>query len=408
MRLINCPKCGIRCSDQCQTCPDCGFDLGTYFEVSKSKQKKHIDKQTLMFLGIAVVVITAIVATVRIKKGFTHASIIQNVATETTESYDEDAETVNEESVSEPSLISQDFNESPADESDGHQQKEADDEKEADNDSVDDSEEKTGEVDVSGVYTGDDHEALVIDSDGMAYYYCIQKQYTDLQCPWYVEDDRVYIALARLHCTIYADINADELIFKSDSINWNPEVFTKVNVSPEEYLTRKLTTYDPKGTLNIDGTITYEMDGISYVVPKTYADFDDYDFLGNDCSVFIDVDAQTDYSASILFYRTSQADQAADDSEMDKVRSFAARFYDDVSIGSFNEINIAGYNAHLYEVSGYQNEGFQNLQSYAVTGYYAIFYNSKASNMNIIAIMQNESRSIDNSEAFKSMLDNAW
>lgn len=302
----------MRCSDQCQTCPDCGFDLETYFEISKSKQKKHIDKQTFMFLGIAVVVITAIVATVRIKKDFAHESIIQNAAMGSSESSEEAAETVNDDSFPELGLISQDFNESPADESAGHQQKEADADKEANNDSVDDSEEKPGEVDVSGVYTGDDHEALVLDTDGMAYYYCIQKQYTDLQCPWYVEDDRVYIALARLHCTIYADINADELIFKSDRINWNPEVFTKVNVSPEEYLTRKLTTYDPKGTLNIDGTITY------------------------------------------------------------------------------------------------QNEGFQNLQSYAVTGYYAIFYNSKASNMNIIAIMQNGSRSIDNSEAFKSMLDNAW
>ena len=63
-------------------------------------------------------------------------------------------------------------------------------------------------------------------------------------------DDLVYIELSRLHCTVTSKIDEKELLFKSDSANWNTELFTRLDVEPEQYLTKTLSTYDPKATLN--------------------------------------------------------------------------------------------------------------------------------------------------------------
>lgn len=367
MKLINCPICGTRCSADSVVCPECGFEIKNYFEDHKQPQKKAKSVSIIALLALFIIaIIIAIIFTIMPRSS-------TNESNSSSESLDDIFSDTTDSNVDNVSA-------SPS--------------------------ESSVSVDVSGVYSGDDHEILVLNNDGLAYYYCTSIEFTELQCPWYIEDGKVFIDLSRLHCTVVADVDDKELLFKSDSANWNTELFSKLDVEPEQYLTKALKTNDSNATLNYDGTITYNLDGITYTLPKSFIDYkDDFDDM-EDCSAFIDQDLQSDYMSSVLFQSAAGAplDESAA-KELSEV--FASGFYDNVAVTFCTPTVIAGYQAYLCEITGYLNEGFNKLQNHEISGYISIFYNTDTKNDTFIMMVQYSNRSTDNSSVFGEILKSA-
>ncbi len=367
MRLINCPICGARCSADTDKCPECGFEIKKYF--ATTKQDAHRRKHP------ALIIVSIIAALLLL--AFIFVIVDHNKTPVTNPSTDSESLEDLFPSESDPEATS---TVTPSNNS--------------------------SSIDVSGVYSGDDHEILVLNSDGFAYYYCVSPEFTELQCPWYVDDENVYIDFSRLHCTVSAKTNERELLFKSDSINWNTELFTRLNVEPEQYLSKALSTSDPNATLNYDGTLEYQLDGISYTLPKSFIDFEDSFDSMPDSSAFIDYDVQSDYSSAVLFHCTSG--KPLDESSAQKnASSFATGFFDELSIDGCTATNVAGYDGYLVNVSGYLNKGFSRLQNYKVSGFVIVFYNSQTRNNNYIMMVQSTNRSIDNTVKFGEILKSA-
>lgn len=370
MRLINCPVCGTRCSAEAEKCPECGFEIRDYFNNKKQDPKKHRNP-AILAASIIVSVMAVITVTIFI--------IIASRNKVAVLEHSEDSNSLEELFPSESSTEMQ---------------------------SVSKSSTTSSGIDVSGVYSGDDHEILVLNNDGLAYYYCVSVEFTELQCPWYIKDNNVYIDFSRLHCTVVAKADEKELIFKSDSANWNTELFTRLDVEPDQYLTKALKTNDPNATLNYDGTLTYNLDGIEYTLPKSFIDMeDDFDNM-DDCSAFIDQDVQTNYVSTAFFYRL--AGKTLDESSAKElVTTFASGFYDNITVDSCIATEVAEHQGYICEISGYLNEGFRALQNYEISGYIVVFYNEATKNDNFIMLVQNSHRSIDNTNIFGDILKSA-
>ncbi|MBO5624136.1 MAG: hypothetical protein J5959_21190 [Butyrivibrio sp.] len=366
MKLVNCPVCGNRCSADIEKCPECGFEIRQYFD-KKTVSKKN-KKVPLLLIGCACL---AILAAIFIANTISDNKSELSKHTESAEPLEEifpETEAVQTNTTS--------------------------------------SELLTSDIDVSGVYSGDDHEILVLSSDGLAYYYCTEIAFTELECPWYIKDDNVHIELSRLHCIVTAKVDEKELLFKSESANWNTELFTRLDVEPEQYLTKALSTHDPNATLNSDGTLTYTLDGISYTLPKTFIDLKDESDNESNWSAFIDEDVQSDFVSGVLFYK-SLGSLPKESSVNDYATDFASRFLTDASIVSCTATTVAGYPGYLCEVTGYFNQGFNALQNYKVSGYIAIFNNEDTHNNDYVMLVQNSDRSTDNSTVFGDILKSA-
>lgn len=366
MKLINCPVCGTRCSADIEKCPECGFEIKEYFS-----ENKHPKPAKRNFSALAIGIVLLALTTIIIVSIATQRKISSLKHTETTESLDELFPT--SESTSEATNITTSDN---------------------------------SNIDVSGVYSGDDHEILVLNSDGLAYYYCVSIEFTELQCPWYVKDGNVYIDFSRLHCTVVAKANEKELLFKSDSANWNTELFTRLDVEPEQYLTKGLSTNDENAKLNPDGTLTYTLDGITYTLPKSFIDMeDDFDTM-EDTSAFIDQDVQSNYLSTALFQKIS-GNQLNSESAKDALTAFVSGFYNDITVSECTITEVAGHQGYISNVTGYLNQGFSRLQNYEITGFVIVFYNEKTHNNNFIMMVQSANRSIDNTDAFGGILKSA-
>jgi len=353
MKLVNCPICGKRCSADTEKCPECGFEIRQYFKSDNGpqKRKKQPYLMAVCVLGMALI--------------FFLISLV--ILAHNTSNVGPDA--IIKESRVEPVSVNNN--------------------------------------DVSGVYSGDDNEILVLNSDGLAYYYCIDIQYTELECPWYIKDDTVYIEFSRLHCVIFAKIDdKNELIFKSDSSNWNPELFTRINLEPEQYLTKIPATNDPKATLNRDGTISYTNDGTTYILPKMFMDFKDEFDSKEDSSCFIDQDTQSDYIASVVFHCSEGRELTLPIAEK-LAQIFASGFYENLTISNSTKLEICGHQGYRFKATGYLNKGFTTREGYEMDGSIIIFYNESTGNNNYIMMSQTSNRSLDDTELFEDILKSA-
>ncbi|OON87002.1 hypothetical protein BXO88_05535 [Oribacterium sp. C9] len=375
MRLVNCPICGTRCSADLEKCPECGFEIGQYF--ANKAIDNHTKKPPILIICAVFIMIMVFVAFSFFKTK--SESLIPEAFVETsidntpTDTYSATRETTTvSTSVEETTITSNEDN-----------------------------------IDICGVYAGDDHEILVLNSDGLAYYYCITIQYTELACPWYIKDDNIYIELSRLHCTIFSKVDEKELIFKSDSTNWNTELFTRLNVEPEQYLTKIPKTNDPMATMNMDGTINYTLDNITYILPKTFMDVkDEFDSM-NDTSSFIDQDTQSDYIASITFYKTIGSKEMDDTFAKNLAETFASGFYKNITISDCSKLKIAGQHGFRFKINGFLNKGFNVFEGHEIDGFIIIFYNRLTGNNNYIMMVQTSNRALDDTSSFESIIKSA-
>ena len=357
MKLVNCPVCGCRCSADAIKCPECDFNIKEYFN-SPSKKAFSLNKKLFLVpLLFALIMAIIIFYVYYLTPTLTHLDSKKSASS---------SENVNPEST-ETNTVNSD--------------------------------------DIVGVYSGDDHEILVINDDNLAYYYCAEKSYTELQCPWYIEDNKICIDFSRIQCTVSASINnTDELIFKAapDSINWNTEIFTKIDLSPEDYLGRVITPYDINTSQNNDGTMNLMFDGINYTIPKEFIDLeDDFDSY-SDCSLFVSIDPQNDYVGALIFYCEPKLTNE-DIYNKSNTTAFIENFLDDSTISSYKQTKINGYNANIYSVSGNLNKNFSLTEGSNLTGYSVAIDNT--SSQNITYIMLIESKNRVNSKGEKYILE---
>lgn len=375
MRLVNCPICGARVSADNEYCPECDFNIREYFNDGKPyDRKKSFVLKTNHVLIIAVSSVLFI---------FLFSLLIYLRSLLSTENTKDDVLLTKQEEPID-SIISVSEN------SDQYSKDEIS--------SIPDE-----EIDVTGVYSGDNNEILVINSDGYAYYYCHDIKYTDLQCPWYIKGNKIFIDFSRTHCTVEATINVKELIFNSESRNWNSELFTKIDVEPEFYLSRKLQTNDPNSKLNYDGTISYHLDGLEYTIPKSFLDWEDELDSRNDRSIFIYLDGEKSYGAAIAFKSTSET--AETNKDADKIlKNLASRFFTDYSAESCSSTTISGNPAYICKFTAYLNDNFDMLQVFKVNGHLVLMDNPVSQKNTFIIYFQYSDRKVDTNDLFLEVL----
>ncbi len=248
-----------------------------------------------------------------------------------------------------------------------------------------------------GVYRGDDGNILVLNDDGLAYYYCSLIEYTELECPWEYKNGRLTVQFSKMHCLAYYDTDKDdfsEILLKADSMNWNAELFKKINVSPDEYLDRKAESNDPRVSVNHDGTMSFELDGISFTVPKQYWIPPSISELGEDAVAFLDADIDSDFTSVLLF-----CVDAAPAEE-----GFPARFLNGAVKGYDSEVSIAGRDATTCDISGTFNVGFPTLSGIRQEGTFTVIPNPDGQTVLYVLMMQTKNRTFDNTGYFESIL----
>ncbi len=263
-----------------------------------------------------------------------------------------------------------------------------------------------------GVYRGNDSDILVISENGSACYYCYDPTFTELDCPWTYQDGKFSIEFSKMHCEVYDAVHENdfsELMLRSDSPNWNAELFVRIDVKPEEYLTRTVLAHDPAITVEQDGSMHFTLDGISFYVPKHYCDFeDDFDDM-EDCLAFASLDVQTDYVSSLLFYETFEFRSGSlfkNDGD-DLAESFCDRFVDNGQATYSSKATVAGNPALIYDLSGTLNGGFMGLSGYSAAGKLAIILNKKSGKIIYVQFLQATDRQLDYMDDFDRILSEA-
>ncbi len=248
-----------------------------------------------------------------------------------------------------------------------------------------------------GVYISDEGNTLVLDDDGLAYYYCKLIDCSEPARPWSYKDGRLEVQFGKMHCLAYADIKDDdfsEIRLEADSLNWDAESFNRMKVDTKTYLKREFESHDPAVKVNRDGTMTFSLDGLSFSVPEQFRDTeDDFDF-NNNAVAFAENDVDTDYVCSLLFYR--------DDGPIED--GFASRFLNNVKLGKSSKTTIAGREAVTRSFEGTLNTGFFSLIGIPQRGILTVITDPSGKSFLYVMMFQTPDRPIDNTEVFKKIL----
>lgn len=379
MKLVNCPTCGKRISSDMKICPDCNQSLEN-FKISNNSTNK-ISKvsmpKILLFILFVLIILSFIFASIIIIK------------------------TRNESDVENDASVSQ-----------VKKQKEADSNKSTKETSKDDIISYESEIYQTvtpvGVYDGNDHEKLIINSDGLAYYYCIDDEYSELACPWIYEDGKIEIELSKMHCTITAKVKDDdfsELTFKSSSLNWNTEVFEKINAEPREYLSRKILADDDNIIINIDGTMTLQISNFSFTIPKMFRSTTSTVSDLRNTTIIVDTDVDEYYGSTVLFYVEAYDENISSKKTSKIANQFAARFFINPKLELYSESMVNGIPLYVYSISGRLNEGFDGFAGYDIEGYIALYYDSSSESLIYVLFEQIPEKSIDDTEAFFDIIN---
>lgn len=373
MKIINCPVCGNRISSDSISCPECDFEIFQYMNPKVTKRKHNFGLYCLAFF-ITLILIFIII-------GFKSQLTSMQKQEASSDDIPENCNGTSTPIILEDEDLSSDFQLSNESNS------------------------------VSGVYSGDDHEILAICDNGLAYYYCATPEFVELACPWNFNGSQLNIELSKLHCVITANISDNdfsELIFKSNSVNWNTEVFSRLNLDPYDYIKRNVESNDPLVQVNSNGSFSFSIEDINFTVPKQYRDLeDDFDDMKN-CFVFVDTDAQTDYTSSIMFYSEKKLfpDLSFDKHSYDTLYNFCSRFIDDVEIGEVSTTDIAEKVSYRSTIHGFLNSGFSGLSGYQIDG--NIICIPKENSCLYILMIQSSDRQLNSNDLYDEILNSAY
>lgn len=371
MSLINCPTCGKRISDKEHKCPECSQDLTEFStKASQNSNKKLILFPLIIIAIVAIIVIALIILSSNKPDNKAYNNETEN-ATEKNSDKDNNNSFKNEEYIS---------------------------------------------VSPVGVYDGDDHEKLIINDDGLAYYYCIDSEYSELACPWTYDGKTVNIELTKMHCTISASVKDDdfsELIFKTKSANWNTEVFTKINAEPKEYLSRRILAYDDKVTINMDGTLFLQLETTSFDIPKQFRNMETPREEMKNATILVDNNADDYYACGLLFFQENyelnyDLDDYNDKTAKDKLdnisKSFAERFFLNPKVTYDETLNINNYSIHTFDIDGRFNKGFSGLAGYNIEATLALIPDKENDYLIYILFVQTPDKEDDNYNDFYDIL----
>ena len=231
----------------------------------------------------------------------------------------------------------------------------------------------------------------------------------EIACPWKYENNTIYIELAKMHCTIEENVSdLTNLLFKSVDCpkNWNPELFTKIDAMPETILSRNIPTYDKNLSVNKDGSFNLTIDDLHFTVPKHYLDYKDAIDSKADMVVFGDGDVTKNFSASLLFQKSNDAEIMRDLDN--KISTIIESFITDTNIEYVNAENYANHDFYIYSFSGVANDSFSSVNGYNTTGMIAVVPNKDGKSAVIIIMMQNINDYYDYSHEFLDILKSCY
>ena len=379
MHLMNCPICGKRIPFNSPQCPECGFDLTEYTQEPYNKKPRSL-KRIISIVALALIVLVLIDVGINMWINTGHkvemASVDQNsitpIPTVIPEVTDTPIPTETPAPTNTPTATpSPTTNPEPVD-----------------------------YTDPVGVYRGDDGNVLVLNDDGLAYYYCEDIEFTELELPWEYKDGRLDVYFSKMHCDAYALMEKDdfsEILLRAESENWNAELFKRINVKPDDYIGRAVESYDPSVTVNSDGTMSYTLDSITFTVPKQFRNPPNVTELGSNATSFVDNDVDTDFISTLLFYQ----DKAPAE------ENFPSRFLENVEMGKQADTTVAGRSAKTCSVKGSFNTGFPTMSGMRQAGTLTIISNPDSKNVVYVLMLQAENRAFDNTEAFNEILSTA-
>lgn len=381
MHLMNCPVCGKRIPFNSPHCPECGFDLTEYAQEPSNKKPRKI-KRIISIVALSMIVLVIIDIGINLWVNTGHKVEMPSVDTNNVSSIITPVPT-SIMAVADTPVPTETPTPTPT----------ATPSPTATPEPVD----YTNPV---GVYSGNDGNILVLNGDGLAYYYCIDIEFTELELPWKYEDGRLDVYFSKMHCDAYAIVEKDdfsEIILRADSQNWNAELFNRINVKPEDYIGRAVESYDPEVTVNSDGTMSYTLDGVTFKIPKQFRNPPNVTVLGNNATSFVDNDVDTDFISVLLFYR----DKAPAE------ESFPNRFLENVEMEKQTDTTIAGRSAKTRVIRGSFNTGFPSMSGIRQVGTLTIITNPNEKSILYVLMLQTENRFFDNTEAFREILNSA-
>lgn len=380
MHLMNCPVCGKRIPFNSPHCQECDLDLTEYIHDTNSK-KRGLGKRIISIIAIAMIILVMVDIGINLWSNTGHKVELPSVdadpsstdltytPTTTAKQYDPESPDVSEaQIISDVPTPSRTPTHVPNDVSNP-----------------------------VGVYNGNDGNVLVLNDNGLAYYYCSDIEFTELELPWVYSDDKLSVQFSKLHCNPSAIIDGDDFsnfTLRLDSENWDDESFTRINVDPNEYIKRKVFSYVSSVNVNSDGSLSFSLDNLMFTVPKQYRNPPNITELGENAISFVDNDVDSDYISTLLFYQDNMPIE--DD--------FYNRFLEEAETQNQSDIIIAGHQAKSYTITGVFNTGFPTLSGIRQTGFYTVIPNPSNNTVVYILMLQTENRSIDNSELFSQII----
>ena len=262
-----------------------------------------------------------------------------------------------------------------------------------------------------GAYAGNGGEKLVIADNGLAYYYCSDKTFSEVECPWNIEDGILTIQLSKLHCEISDDVGSNDfssIRLKSDSQNWDDETFEKISSDAEKYIISPPPAASSYIRVMEDGTLTFDIGSFSIYVPKQFRDLGSIANISSDKYVLIDADADTDFAASVVAETQTKPDSSFPEvsDAAGKAKLFASSFLDNLNTGNVKQISAAGEDAFEIGITGDLNAGFSGLTGKTCTGKVIILNDSGSNGSVCLLMIQTVGTGEDDTDAFQSVLDN--
>ena len=261
-----------------------------------------------------------------------------------------------------------------------------------------------------GVYEGNDKEKLVIAADGLAYYYCYDVAFTELQCPWTLDNNILTITLSVMHCDITADTSNgyDELIFRSDSLNWNTEVFERTELEVEDCIQDPPPIMENFVFFMENGQKQVAIDRILFTIPKYYRPLMDnfptsISFMDDDIHSYT---AEGSFVSTISFVLMSNAPwEAFAKDPLETTRAYMSSYMSTIQMGQAEKVSVAGRDSFMVSFSGLYNDGFAKFANYINEGYLLIIPKKDGNGVLFVQMTQAAGKWRDNDADFHKFVD---
>lgn len=261
-----------------------------------------------------------------------------------------------------------------------------------------------------GVYSGDYGELLLITDRNLAYYYCKSVEFTELSCPWTLNEDSISIDFSKMHCTVTASVKSNDysvLTFKSKSSNWNTEIFTKIADDYSEYYLSPPPSSSSVVNVLEDGTMQFYIADMLFTIPKNFVDYGDM-YQSHGTKMFTDTDATYNYSGCTLFCEENvNTNPNMEQNHESLLNDFCYRFINNLELSSSKKTYIAGKTAYCSTISGTLNDGFSELNGTNIHGNAYVIYDDDSSELIYILQIQTPNSVLDDNDLFEYIINEA-